>query len=64
MAEPLGGSWIVKLSSRENGSVPENRFSMIRLASFIGKNVPAIDLVGTEAVESLPEGSCLSALIV
>lgn len=55
-ASGVGGSWIVKLPSREYDGVPENEFSMMRLASLIGMNVPAIDLVGIEAIKNLPDG--------
>lgn len=55
-ASGVGGSWIVKLPSREYEGVPENEFSMMRLASLIGMNVPAIDLVSIDAIKNLPEG--------
>lgn len=55
-ATGVGGSWIVKLPSREYAGVPENEFSMMRLASLIGMNVPAIDLVDIDAIKNLPEG--------
>ncbi|UOA20487.1 Serine/threonine-protein kinase toxin HipA (plasmid) [Sulfitobacter indolifex] len=55
-ASGVGGSWIVKLPSREFSGVPENEFSMMKLASLIGMNVPAIDLVSTNAIKNLPEG--------
>ncbi|MGR1583216.1 type II toxin-antitoxin system HipA family toxin [Thalassobius sp. S69A] len=55
-ASGVGGSWIVKLPSREFAGVPENEFSMMKLASLIGMNVPAIHLVGIDAIKNLPEG--------
>lgn len=55
-ASGVGGSWIVKLPSREYEGVPENEFSMMKLASLIGMNVPAIDLVSVDAIQNLPEG--------
>ncbi|WP_284487424.1 type II toxin-antitoxin system HipA family toxin [Sedimentitalea xiamensis] len=55
-ASGVGGSWIVKLPSREFAGVPENEFSMMRLASLVGMNVPAIDLIGIDAIKNLPEG--------
>lgn len=55
-ASGVGGSWIVKLPSREFSGVPENEFSMMKLASLIGMNVPAIDLVSINAIKNLPEG--------
>ncbi|MGD9586666.1 MAG: type II toxin-antitoxin system HipA family toxin [Brachymonas sp.] len=36
--------------------MPENEFSMMKLASLIGMNVPAIDLVSVDAIQNLPEG--------
>ena len=35
-ARGMGGSWIVKLPSREFEGVPENEFSMMTLARHIG----------------------------
>lgn len=55
-ASGVGGSWIVKLPSREFAGVPENEFSMMRLADLIGMNVPAIDLVDIAAIGNIPEG--------
>lgn len=55
-ASGVGGSWIVKLPSREFAGVPENEFSMMKLASLIGMNVPAIDLVSIDAIKNIPEG--------
>lgn len=55
-ASGVGGSWIVKLPSREFAGVPENEFSMMKLASLIGMNVPAIDLVSIDTIKNLPEG--------
>ncbi|MEP2983727.1 MAG: HipA domain-containing protein [Sulfitobacter sp.] len=55
-ASGVGGSWIVKLPSREFSGVPENEFSMMKLASLIGMNVPAIDLANISAIKDLPEG--------
>lgn len=55
-ASGVGGSWIVKLPSREFAGVPENEFSMMKLAGLIGMNVPAIDLVSINAIKNLPKG--------
>lgn len=55
-ATGAGGSWIVKLPSREYDGVPENEFSMMKLASMIGMNVPAIDLVSLDAIKNVPAG--------
>lgn len=55
-ASGAGGSWIVKLPSREFDGVPENEFSMMTLASMVGMNVPAIDLVEIGSIKNLPNG--------
>jgi serine/threonine-protein kinase HipA len=55
-AQGIGGSWIVKLPSREHRGVPENEYSMMTLARLIGMNVPAIKLVDPSAIENLPQG--------
>ena len=55
-ASGAGGSWIVKLPSREYGGVPENEFSMMKLASMIGMNVPTIDLIDINAIKNVPAG--------
>ena len=51
-----GGSWIVKLPSREFEHVPENEFSMMTLARLIGMDVPALQLVDPDAIGNLPGG--------
>ena len=51
-----GGSWIVKLPSREFQGVPENEFAMMTLARTIGMDVPALRLVDPDAIGNLPEG--------
>ncbi|MEC4766728.1 HipA domain-containing protein [Halomonas sp. CUBES01] len=55
-ASGVGGSWIVKLPSREFKGVPENEFSMMTLARLIGIDVPPIDLVDVGSIKNLPEG--------
>ena len=52
----MGGSWIVKLPSREFAHVSENEFSMMTLARLIGMDVPALQLVDPDAIGNLPEG--------
>jgi len=52
----IGGSWIVKLPSREYDAVPENEYSMMTLARMIGTDVPPIQLVDVDAIGNLPEG--------
>ena len=53
-ARGMGGSWIVKLPSREFEGVPENEFAMMTLARMIGMDVPALKLVDPEAIGNLP----------
>jgi len=55
-ARGVGGSWIVKLPSREFEGVPENEFAMMTLARTIGMDVPALRLVDPDAIGNLPEG--------
>lgn len=55
-AKGLGGSWIVKLPSREFAGVPENEYSMMTLARLIGMDVPAIELINTSEITNLPAG--------
>lgn len=55
-AKGLGGSWIVKLPSREFAGVPENEYSMMALARLIGMDVPAIELINTSEIKNLPAG--------
>ncbi len=54
-ARGVGGSWIVKLPSRQYEGIPENEFSMMTIARLIGIDVPAIDLVDIDAIGNLPE---------
>ena len=55
-AEGVGGSWIVKLPSREFPGVPDNEYAMMTLARLIGMQVPALRLVAIDAIRNLPEG--------
>lgn len=55
-ARGVGGSWIVKLPSREFEGVPENEFSMMTLARLVGIDVPAVKLVGVSEIGNLPGG--------
>ena len=51
-----GGEWIVKLPSTNFPHVPENEYSIMKLASLIGIEVPEIELLAIEKIEGLPEG--------
>ena len=55
-AEGVGGSWIVKLPSREYPGVPENEYAMMTLARLLGMTVPALHLVAGSAIRNLPGG--------
>ena len=55
-ARGIGGSWIVKLPSREFEGVPENEFSMMTLARLVGIDVPSIRLIDVDAIGELPQG--------
>ena len=50
----VGGSWIVKLPSREFDGVPENEYSMMTLARLIGMDVPATELIDVTTIRNLP----------
>ncbi|HEY0941856.1 MAG TPA: type II toxin-antitoxin system HipA family toxin [Steroidobacter sp.] len=55
-ANGVGGSWIVKLPSREFQGVPENEYSMMTLARLVGIDVPPVKLVDVGAIGNLPGG--------
>lgn len=55
-AKGVGGSWIVKLPSREHKSVPENEYSMMTLARNVGIDIPPLKLIDIAAIKNLPEG--------
>jgi len=55
-AKGVGGSWIVKLPSREFQGVPENEFSMMSLAGLVGIDVPTVRLVDVDQIGNLPDG--------
>jgi len=55
-AKGVGGSWIVKLPSREFAGVPENEFSMMTLAGLVGIDVPPVRLIDLDEIRNLPEG--------
>ena len=55
-ATGVGGDWIVKLPSSDYDAVPENEFSMMTMAHFVGIDVPPIELLDIGAVKNLPDG--------
>ena len=55
-ANGMGGSWIVKLPSREFTGVPQNEYAMMTLARMIGIDVPAFRLIDVDAIGNLPDG--------
>ena len=55
-ARGMGGSWVVKLPSREYEQVPENEFSMMTMARLVGIDIPAIQLIDVNSITNLPAG--------
>jgi serine/threonine-protein kinase HipA len=55
-AQGVGGSWIVKLPSQQFRGVPENEFSMMRIASLMGMDVPEIQLLDLNEIADIPDG--------
>lgn len=53
-AEGRGGAWIIKLPSPRYPLVPENEFSMMKLAAAVGIDVAEVSLVATNEIEGLP----------
>lgn len=51
-----GGDWIIKLPSIRFRGVAANEFSMMRLASAMGMDIPDVELVPLDQIEGLPEG--------
>lgn len=55
-ASGRGGDWIIKLPSIRFRGVAANEFSMMRLASAMGMDIPDVELVPLDRIEGLPEG--------
>ncbi|HZC15380.1 MAG TPA: type II toxin-antitoxin system HipA family toxin, partial [Caulobacteraceae bacterium] len=55
-ASGRGGDWIVKLPSVRFRGVAANEFSMMRLASAMGMDIPDVELLPIDQIEGLPEG--------
>ena len=51
-----GGSWIVKLPSSRFEAVPENEYSMMKLARQLGMDVPDIQLLPLDQIANIPKG--------
>ncbi|SES80967.1 type II toxin-antitoxin system HipA family toxin [Thorsellia anophelis] len=51
-----GGSWIVKLPSSRFDLVPENEYSMMKLAQLLGMDVPEIQLLPINQIDNIPKG--------
>ena len=51
-----GGSWIVKLPSSTYEGLPENEYSMMTLAGYVGIDVPTIELLNIDEIGNLPGG--------
>ncbi len=56
-ASGVGGDVIVKLPSPDYDGVPENEYSMMRLAGLLGMDVPRIDLLDIGSVTGLPDNA-------
>ena len=54
-ARGVGGDWILKLPSLHYAGVPENEYSVMRLAAHAGIEVPETRLVPLEQVVGLPQ---------
>ncbi len=54
-AHGRGGDWIIKLPSSRFEYLPENEFSMLTLARYLGIDTPEIQLIEIENIENLPE---------
>jgi serine/threonine-protein kinase HipA len=54
-AEGRGGAWIIKLPSPRFALVPENEYSMMKLAAAVGIDVAETGLIPTNQIEGLPE---------
>jgi len=50
-----GGDWIIKLPDANYEDVPQNEFAMMSLASAVGINVPAIELVSRDRLPLVPD---------
>ena len=53
-ARGLGGDWIVKLPSASYEGVPENEYSMMKMASMAGIETADVELVSIERIAGLP----------
>ena len=53
----VGGNWIVKLPSRQYDALPENEYSMMKLACAVGIDVPRVELIKINSIEKLPVGA-------
>lgn len=51
----IGGDWIIKLPSLHFEGVPENEYSMMKLAQMMGMDIPDVQLVSLEQVDGLPD---------
>ncbi|HYP66830.1 MAG TPA: HipA domain-containing protein [Thiobacillaceae bacterium] len=55
-ANGIGGSWIVKLPSQRFEGVPENEYTMMTLARYVGIDVPALKLIDFREINNMPSG--------
>jgi serine/threonine-protein kinase HipA len=52
--EGRGGHWIVKLPSPRYPLIPENEYSMMKLAAEVGIEIAEVGLIPTKDIENLP----------
>ena len=56
-AHGAGGDWIIKLPSTQFPGVPENEYSMMRIASSVGIQIPEVRLVPMRDIQGIPAGA-------
>ena len=53
-ARGMGGDWIVKLPSASYAGMPENEYSMMKMASMVGIETADVELVRIERIGGIP----------
>ena len=53
-AHGMGGDWIVKLPSSSYAGMPENEYSMMKMASMVGIETADVELVRIERIGGIP----------
>ena len=52
--EGLGGDWIVKIPTNAFPRLPENEYTVMRLAATLGLDVPKVELIDLDQIDGLP----------